>query len=72
MTCVEPIRKVEDIRKVENILKKQSMRNLLFFTIGTNCGLRISDILALNVRDVKNKNFIQVTEKKQGNLRNFR
>ncbi len=71
MTCVEPIRKVEDIRKVENILKKQSMRNLLFFTIGTNCGLRISDILALNVRDVKNKNFIQITEKKTGKFKKF-
>lgn len=71
MTCVEPIRKIEDIRKVENILKNQSLRNLLFFTIGTNCGLRISDILALNVSDVKNKNFIQITEKKTGKFKKF-
>ena len=41
MGTVEPIRNVEDIRKVENILAKQSLRNLVFFTIGTNCGLRI-------------------------------
>ena len=71
MTCVEPIRKIEDIRKVENILKNQSLRNLLFFTIGTNCGLIISDILALNVSDVKNKNFIQITEKKTGKFKKF-
>ncbi len=71
MTCVEPIRKIEDIRKVESILKNQSLRNLLFFTIGTNCGLRISDILALNVSDVKNKNFIQITEKKTGKFKKF-
>ena len=39
--------------------------------IGTNCGLRISDILALNVGDVKNKNFIQIVEKKTGKYKKF-
>ena len=63
MTTVEPIRKIEDIRKVEKILEKQSKRNLLFFTIGTNCGLRISDILRLNVGDVRGKTHIQIIEK---------
>ena len=71
MATVEPIRNVDDIKKVEEILGKQSKRNLLFFTIGTNCGLRISDILALDVRDVKNKNFIQITEKKTGKFKKF-
>ena len=52
MTTVEPIRNLKDIKKVENILMKQNMRNALFFTIGTNCGLRISDIVALDVKDV--------------------
>ena len=71
MGTVEPIRNVEDIRKVENILAKQSLRNLVFFTIGTNCGLRISDILKLNVGNVKNRNFIQLTEKKTGKFKKF-
>ena len=71
MGTVEPIRNVEDIRKVENILAKQNLRNLVFFTIGTNCGLRISDILKLNVGDVKNRNFIQLTEKKTGKFKKF-
>lgn len=71
MGTVEPIRNVEDIRKVENILAKQSLRNLVFFTIGTNCGLRISDILKLNVGDVKNRNFIQLTKKKTGKFKKF-
>lgn len=66
MSTVEPIRKKEDLRKVEKILAKQSLRNLLLFTIGTNCGLRISDILSLNIGDVKNKNYIQITETKTG------
>ena len=71
MTTVEPIRNVEDIRKVERILAKQSQRNLLFFTIGTNCGLRISDILRLNVGDVRGKTHIQIIEKKTGKFKKF-
>lgn len=70
MTTVEPIRKKTDIKKVEDVLSKNK-RDLLLFTVGTNCGLRISDILALNVRDVKNKNFIQITEKKTGKFKKF-
>lgn len=68
MAVVEPIKNLEDLRKVEQILSKNP-RDLLFFTIGTNCGLRISDILALNVGDVKNKEYIQLTEKKTGKFK---
>ena len=64
MSTVEPIRAIKDIRRIEKLLEKKSSRNLLLFTLGINCGLRISDILALNVGDVKGRNFIQITEKK--------
>lgn len=70
MSTVEPIRKIEDLKKIEKILSKNK-RNLLFFTIGTNCGLRISDILALDVGDVKGRNYIQITEKKTGKFKKF-
>lgn len=70
MTTVEPIRNVEDIKKIERILSKNK-RNLLFFTMGTNCGLRISDILGLNVKDVKGKSYIQIVEKKTGKFKKF-
>lgn len=69
MTTVEPIRNKKDLQKVETVLAKQNMRNLLFFTIGTNCGLRISDILALNVNDVRGKTHIQIIEKKTGKFK---
>ena len=49
MTTVEPIRNLEHLHKLEDYLAKKSKRDLLLFTIGTNCGLRISDIVALNV-----------------------
>ena len=65
MSTVEPIRNIPDIRRIEDALSKNK-RDLLLFTIGINCGLRVSDILALNVGDVKGKNFIKLTEKKTG------
>lgn len=71
MNIVEPIRKKSDLQKIEKILRKQSMRDLLLFTVGTNCGLRISDILNLNVSDVRNKDYISITEKKTGKYKRF-
>ena len=71
MATVEPIKNKKDIQKVEKILAKQSKRDLLLFVVGTNCGLRISDILRLNVGDVKNKTHIQITEKKTGKFKKF-
>ncbi len=71
MSIVEPIRNKKDIQKVERILLKQSRRDLLLFILGTNCGLRISDILQLNVGDVKNRTHIQITEKKTGKFKKF-
>lgn len=71
MNIVEPIRSKKDLQQVEEILKQQGLRNLLFFVIGTNCGLRISDILNLNVGDVKNKTYINLVEKKTGKYKRF-
>lgn len=71
MTMVEPIRNIEHLRKLENYLAKKSPRDLLLLTIGTNCGLRISDIVALNVGDVRGKSYIQITEKKTGKFKKF-
>lgn len=70
MGTVEPIRKLSELRKIERVLAKNP-RDLLMFTIGTNCGLRISDILSLNVEDVKGKKFIQLIEQKTGKFKKF-
>lgn len=71
MTTVEPIRNLEHLRKLEDYLAKKSKRDLILFTIGTNCGLRISDIVALNVGDVRNKSHIRIVEKKTGKYKSF-
>ena len=71
MNIVEPIRNKPVLKKIERILKQQSLRNLLMFLIGTNCGLRISDILNLNVGDVRNKTYIDIIEKKTNKPKRF-
>lgn len=70
MNVVEPIKDKKKIKKIEKILKKNE-RDLLLFVMGTNTGLRVSDILALNVKDVKNRDFIDIIEKKLENIKNF-
>lgn len=64
MTLVEAIKNKKDIAKIQDILAQDSYRNLLLFCIGVNSGLRISDILKLNVSDVKDKDYISLIEKK--------
>lgn len=71
MECVEPIRNRENIETVKRILKCEGMRNFLLFLIGINSGLRISDILRLRVCDVKNKDYIEITEQKTGKYKRF-
>ncbi len=71
MNIVEPIRNKDDLKRIEHTLEKQSLRDLLFFVMGTNSGLRISDILGLNVGDVRGKTHICITEKKTHKHKRF-
>ena len=57
---VEPIKSKKDIEAIEKYLAKHSLRNQLIWVFGTNTGLRISDILALNVEDVQNKQYVEI------------
>ena len=59
---VEPIKSKKDIEAIEKYLAKHSLRNQLIWVFGTNTGLRISDILALNVEDVQNKQYVEIIE----------
>jgi len=71
MNIVEPIKNKEDLKKIEEILNQKNKRDLLLFIMGTNTGLRVSDILALNVEDVKDKDFVNLVEKKTGKQKKF-
>ena len=75
MNIVEPIRNKKDLHKVERILLNESgiygLRNLLICLFGTNCGLRISDILNLDVGNVKNRSNVELIEIKTGKRKKF-
>jgi integrase len=69
MNTVEPIRDKDLIEDFSDYLKEKNTRDYVLFNFGIYSGLRISDILPLKVRDVKNADFIIVKEKKTGDTR---
>ena len=70
MNIVEPIKSIEKIQEMKKILAKKP-RNALLFSFGINSGLRIADILSLDVKDVKCKDYIELREKKTNKYKKF-
>lgn len=68
---VEPIKGKEQVKAVEKYLESYSKRNRLIFIFGINTGLRVSDILALDISDVKNRTYVEIREKKTGKYKRF-
>ncbi len=66
MNYVEPIRDYDKLTDILEYLKRTNQRNYMMFLVGIYTALRISDILRLKVRDVKNRNNITLREKKTG------
>lgn len=71
MSKVDSIRSKRDIKNFEQKLLLKNYRDYVLFCLGINSGLRISDILALNIKDVKNKNYIDIIEKKTKKHKRF-
>lgn len=66
MNYVEPIRDVTVLENMCDYLEKTNERNLVLFQMGIYTGLRVSDILKLRVKDVKNKKQLTIKENKTG------
>ncbi|BBF42433.1 prophage LambdaSa2, site-specific recombinase, phage integrase family [Lachnospiraceae bacterium KM106-2] len=64
MDFVQPIREKEQIDAMKRELLKIGYRNYMMFLVGINTGLRISDILKLQVRDVRGQSHITIREQK--------
>lgn len=64
MNYVEPIRDPDMVKNICAYLKEQNLRDFIMFYIGIYSGLRISDILKLRVGDVRNRDSINIREKK--------
>lgn len=76
MNSVEPIRDLEKLEEIKEELKKNGTRDYLMFLTGINSGMRVSDIVKLNVNDVRNSNgtmkeHITIIEKKTKKLKKF-
>lgn len=76
METVEPIRDKNKIEEMKVYLKNHSLRDWALFTLGINSGLRISDLLKLNVSDILDANGkiitrLSVREKKTGKAKMF-
>ena len=64
MKFVEPIRNKNDLKKIKKALKRSNQRDYILFLFGINTGLRVSDILALDIKDVKSKDCVVLRERK--------
>lgn len=71
-TTVQPIRSKVKIEEVKQILKERSKRDYFLFVMGINCGLRISDMLQLKVKDVLGKEYIRINEDKTDKPKRFK
>lgn len=71
LNTVEPIRDIDIVNDIMDYLKADNERDYVLFSFGIYSGLRISDILKLRVRDIRNKKHIYMREKKTGKERRF-
>ena len=71
MKLVQPIRDRENLEEMKMELLKTGYKNYLMFVIGINTGLRISDILELKVKDLKDKTHIKIIEQKTNKIKRF-
>lgn len=58
MNTVEPIRDESIVLDFADYLKNKRKRDYVLFMTGVHTGLRISDILPLKVRDVRNSDYL--------------
>ena len=73
---VQPIRDKKKIDTIKKILLSKNVRDYCLFTLGINSGLRISDLLNLQIKDVIDQNGkirdrIILREKKTNKTKDF-
>lgn len=72
MNIVQPIRDPELIRKIELFFKHRQDRDYILFLLGIYTGLRISDILSLQVKDLRGKSSLRIKEKKTKHRKKYK
>lgn len=72
MKFVQPIRDVGTIVQIKNYLKVRSFRDYLMFSMGIHSGLRIADLLNLQVWQVRNQMHVTFIASKTKNRKRKR
>ncbi len=68
---VQPIKDIKDIEKINKYLKENNYKGYVLWQTGLNTGLRVIDIIRLNVGDVANKKYLNVIEQKTQKTKRF-
>lgn len=71
MNRANAIKNKQDIQRMSEWFKNYSKRYYTIFVIAMNSGLRISDVLGLDISDVKNKDYVELHEMKTGKYKRF-
>lgn len=76
MNLVQPIRDREKLEELKEELKKKGTRDYMLFYTGLTTGIRVSDVVKLNVDDVREPNgvmklHITIVEKKTKKVKRF-
>ena len=72
INLVDPIRSKEDLKRICQFFDERGWHKYtVIFQLGINSGLRISDILSLKIKDVRNQDKITIREIKTGKTKIF-
>ena len=71
MNRANAIKDKNDIKRMSEWFKNYSKKYYTIFLIAISSGLRISDVLGLNISDVKDRDYVEIHEKKTGKYKRF-
>lgn len=71
MNIVQPIRSREQVNEIGKVLLEHNEKYYVMWRVGVTSGLRISDIINLQVKDIKGKERVTLVEQKTGKIRIF-
>jgi len=64
MTIGAPIKDFKTIEAIKNLyIKKERLQDLLLFSLAINTGFNLVDLLKLNVKDIKDKFYLSISNK---------
>lgn len=69
---VYPIKEKEVLEDVRAYFESRSARDYFLFVLGINIGVRVGDLLKLQVKDVKDQVYLSIREEKTGKVKRFR